>query len=253
MVSLDSDSTANEGILAETGAKQSRKRSMPRWEADGRERIKIAVRKFGKALADLRDRDANEADTRLFVTDFLCDALGYDKYAELSTEYRVKNEYVDYGIRLDNDMTAFIEVKRLNTKLGAKHLRQAQSYAVNEGVEWIFLTNGAQWQVYHLSGGLPIITDLVLEADMFSDEPPSKKVDALFFLSRDALKRGKLAELWQARRATCPSSLSAILLTSVVLGAIRKELKKQTGYAVDTEEIKRLLRETCLQPDCLAK
>jgi len=226
---------------------------MPKWEAETRERIKAAIRKYNKALIDLRDRDANEADTRLYVTDFLCDALGYDKYGELSTEYRVKNEYVDYGIRLDNDMTTFVEVKRLNTKLGAKHLRQAQSYAVNEGVEWIFLTNGAQWQIYHLTGGLPILTDLVLEADMLADETPTKKAEALFYFSKEALKRGKLAELWQAKRATAPNSLAAILLSPVVLDSIRKELKKRTGYNVDAEEVKRLLRETALRPECFEK
>jgi len=229
------------------------KRAAPKWEADTRERIKAALKKYGRALADLRDRDANEADTRLFVTDFLCDALGYDKYTELSTEYRVKNEYVDYGVRLDNDMTTFIEVKRLNTKLGPKHLRQAQSYAVNEGVEWIFLTNGAQWQVYHLTGGLPIVTDLVLEADTLTDETPAKKVESLFYFSKEALKRGKLAELWQARRATAPNSLASILLAPAVLDSVRKELRKRTGYNVDTEEVRRLVRDTCLRPECFDK
>jgi hypothetical protein len=174
MVSVDEESVVD--ATQEAGpAKQPAKRGMPRWENSSRERVKAGIKKYSKALLDLRDRDANEADTRLFITDFLCDALGYDKYCELSTEYRVKGEYVDYGIRLDNDMTAFIEVKRLNTKLGPKHLRQVQSYAVNEGVEWIFLTNGAQWQVYHLSGGLPLVTDLALDVDLLSEDHIGRK------------------------------------------------------------------------------
>jgi hypothetical protein len=36
--------------------------------------------------ADLIARNANEGDTRLLVTDFLCDGLGYDKYEDLTTE-----------------------------------------------------------------------------------------------------------------------------------------------------------------------
>lgn len=229
------------------------KRSLPKWETDSRERIKAAMRKYGKALTDLRDRDANEADTRLFVTDFLCDALGYDKYSELSTEYRVKSEYVDYGIRFDNDMKAFVEVKRLNTKLGPKHLRQAQSYAVNEGVEWILLTNGAQWQVYHLSGGLPIITDLVLEMDLLGEDPTSRKVDEMFYLTRESLKRGRIDDLWQEKRATSPSSLASVLISQPVLNAVRKELRRKTGYNVDAGEIMRLIKDTCLRPECFGK
>jgi hypothetical protein len=40
------------------------------------------------------------------------------------------------------------------TKLSTRHLRQVEMYAVNEGVEWIILTNGSVWQVYHITGGL---------------------------------------------------------------------------------------------------
>jgi len=40
---------------------------------------------------------------------------------------------------------AFIEVKRVLTKLAAKQLRQVDIYAVDEGVEWAVLTNGSEW------------------------------------------------------------------------------------------------------------
>jgi hypothetical protein len=65
-------------------------------------------------LAELIARDANEGDTRLLVTDFLCDGLGYDKYEDLTTEYQVKGEFADYGIRIAKQLVAFIEVKPLH-------------------------------------------------------------------------------------------------------------------------------------------
>src|SRR5688500_4928832 len=105
----------------------------PKWETDAREQVKAAVKRFSKPLADLVARDANEGDTRLLVTDFLCDGLGYDKYSDLTTEYQVKGEFADYGVRIDKELVAFIETKRATTKLAAKHLRQVQMYAVNEG------------------------------------------------------------------------------------------------------------------------
>jgi hypothetical protein len=48
-------------------------------------------------------------------------------------------------------------------------------YAVNEGVEWVILTNGSVWQVYHITGGLPVVIDLALEVDLLGDEPPAQK------------------------------------------------------------------------------
>lgn len=62
----------------------------PRWESDARERLKTSIRTMAKPLGGLLTRDANEGDTRHLVTDFLCDALGYDKYEDLTTEYQVK-------------------------------------------------------------------------------------------------------------------------------------------------------------------
>ncbi|WP_182906492.1 type I restriction enzyme HsdR N-terminal domain-containing protein [Microbispora sp. H13382] len=127
-------------------------------------------RRHGKPFSDLIARDANEGDTRLLVTDFLCEGLGYDKYEDLTTEYQVKGEFADYGIRVDEQLAAFIEVKRCTQKLGVKHLRQVQMYAVNEGVEWMVLTNGQVWQVYHLTGGLPVVVGLALEVDLLDPD-----------------------------------------------------------------------------------
>jgi predicted type IV restriction endonuclease len=183
------------------------------------------------------------------VTDFLCDALGYDKYGELTTEYQVKGEFADYGVRLDRQLVAFIEVKRCTTRLSAKHLRQVTSYAVNEGVEWMWLTNGATWQVYHLTGGLPIQVDLALEIDLLADEPVPAKIDAFFYLTRESFRRRQLDELWQAKRATSPASLAAVILTEPCLDAIRRELRRQTGQNVDLGDLAQHLRAGVLQPE----
>jgi Type I restriction enzyme R protein N terminus (HSDR_N) len=167
----------------EDQAKKPKARGGPKWEADARDRLRAAVRRFSKPLAELAARDANEGDTRLLVTDFLCDGLGFDKYADLTTEYQVKGEFADYGLRIDRDLVAFIEVKRVATKLSVKHLRQVEMYAVNEGVEWVILTNGSAWQVYHITGGLPVVIDLALEVDLLGDAPSAHKVGQLFYLT----------------------------------------------------------------------
>jgi predicted type IV restriction endonuclease len=223
----------------------------PKWETAARERMKAAIKRFSKPLADLVARDANEGDTRLLVTDMLCEGFGFDKYAELTTEYRVKGEFADYGIRLDKDLIAFLEVKRVATKLAAKHLRQVETYAVNEGVEWVILTSGVVWQVYHITGGLPIVIDLALEVDLLGDETLAQKANGLYYLTKESLKRRQIDALWQAKRATSPKSLASVLCSENVVTAIRKELKRSTGQSVTDGEVVRLLNETVLRPECL--
>ena len=124
----------------------SAKPKSPKWETDTRERLRFGVKKFAKPLADFIARDVNEADTRFLVTDFLCEALGYDKFSDLTAEFAIKGEFADYGLRVDKQLVALIEVKRVTTKLSPKHLRQVEDYGVREGVEWLILTNAAQWR-----------------------------------------------------------------------------------------------------------
>ena len=230
------------------------KSSQPKWEVAARERMKTALKKFSKPLTDLIARDANEADTRLLVTDMLCEGFGFDKYSELSTEYRVKGEFADYGIRLDKDLIAFLEVKRVNSRLAAKHLRQVESYAVNEGVEWVILTSGVIWQVYHITGGLPIVVDLALEVDLQDkDKSLPEKASKLYYLTKESMKRREMDALWQAKRATSPKSLASVLCSEPVASAIRKELKRQTGQSITNAEVVALLKDTVLKPECLGE
>ena len=234
---------------AVTPAKKPAARQMPKWESETRDRVRSAIRRFARPLADLIARDANEGDTRLLVTDFLCEGLGYDKYEDLTTEYQVKGEFADYGVRIAKQLVAFIEVKRCTTKLSARHLRQVEMYAVNEGVEWMILTNGQVWQVWHLSPGLPVVLDMALEVDLLGDGGPTQKADTLFYLSKDAFKRRVIDELWQVKAATSAKSLAAVITSDTVMDQIRKELRRQTGHNIDPEELGELIRSSVLRPE----
>lgn len=225
--------------------------SGPKWQKEARDRVRAGIRRFNKPMGDLVGRDANEGDTRLLVTDFLEHALGYDKYEDLTTEYGVKGEFADYGIRIDKELVAFVEVKRVATKLAAKHLRQVEMYAVNEGVEWMILTNGVEWRAYHLSAGLPVEIDLALDVNLLGDGTAATKADLLYYLSRESFKRKQIDELWRERRAKSPKSLATALISPPVVEALRRELRKQTGHRVEPGELEKLLRETVLRAECL--
>jgi hypothetical protein len=231
--------------------KKTPPRSAPKWETDARDRVRAAVRRSVKPLADLIARDANEGDTRLLVTDFLCDGLGYDKYEDLTTEYQVRGEFADYGVRIAKQLVAFIEVKRCTTKLGAKHLRQVEMYAVNEGVEWMILTNGQVWQVWHLTAGLPVVLDLALEADLLGEGGPAQKADTLFYLSKEAFRRHVIDDLWKVKAATSAKSLAAIITGPTVIDQIRKELRRQTGHQIEAKELRELVLSGVIRADAL--
>src|SRR6266545_4064974 len=191
-VAVESDEQSS--AIAEA-TKKPAPRSAPKGEREARDRLKAAIRRFSRPLADLAARDA--------------------------------------------------------TKLATKHLRQVEMYAVNEGVEWVILTNGAVWRVYHLSGGLPVVVDLAFESNLLSEETVAQKANQLFYLTQESLKRRQVDELWKAKRATSPKSLADVLASEVVADAIRKELRRRTGQNVEVKEVVRLLTETVVRPECL--
>jgi predicted type IV restriction endonuclease len=230
--------------------------SMPKWEVETRERIRAAIKRFNRPLTALRDRDANEGDTRVAVTAILVDGLGYDPFEDLTMEFNVKGDFADYGVRVDKQMVAFIEVKRIATKLSARHLLQVQNYAIHEGVEWCVLTNGATWKLYHIGltdGALPIVVELAMEVDLLGPETPQQKAATLYYLTRVAFKRRLIDDFWKAKSATSPKSLARAVLAPPVVEAIRREIKKQTDHKSTDAEISELLRTTVLRAECLAK
>lgn len=233
---------------APAAAPQARPK-IPKWESDARERVKAGIRKFSKPLADFVARDVNEADTRLLITDFLCEVLGYDKYSDVTAEFAIKGDFADYGLRIDKQLVALIEAKRATTKLSPKHLRQIEDYGVREGVDWLILTNGSHWQVYRLGRTVPIVVDLAIEVDLLGPDQPSKKADRLFSITRDAIKHGILEEVWKAKRATSPNAVARVLTSQAVVTAVRKELRRETDYSATDEEILGLVKAT-LRLDC---
>lgn len=228
-------------------------KSSPKWELEANANVSSSLANFRKPLAALVKRDANEGDTRLLVTDFLCEALGYDKFNDLTTEFMVRGEFADYGIRIDKQLVAFVEVKRAAQKLNVRHLRQVETYAVKEGLEWCILTNGQAWQVYHVSAatGQRVETTRVLEVDLLSDESPEAKVGKLFHLHHNALKRSTIDAIWQKQAAIAPSALVDILLSESVVDAMRKEVRRRSNYNPNPEDLVATLRSGVIQTSLL--
>ncbi|MCW2881266.1 MAG: hypothetical protein JWQ95_5366 [Sphaerisporangium sp.] len=68
-------------------------------------------------------------------------------------------------------------------------------------------------------------------------------------ISKEAFKRRLIDNLWKARAATSPKALGQVVLSEVVLEAIRKEVRRQTSHNADAKDLARILREEVLRPD----
>ena len=122
--------------------------------------------------------DGNEAETRRRVERVFEQLMGYDAFKHLSRERAVRGagetEHVDFAVQLqpgpDAKPIIMVELKRVGVDLALKHLRQAASYAIDSGCEWVLLTNAREWRLYHVEFGQPPKTQLIDQWNLLSDE-----------------------------------------------------------------------------------
>ena len=120
-------------------------------------------------------------------------------------------------------------------------------------MSWVILTNGQDWETYHISDRTPISADLVFAVNLLGPETGAQKASTLFLLSLEAMKRDPavIQECWDRKAATSPRVLGSALLSEPIITALRRKLKSATGFNVDDDELKRLVRDTVIRPEAL--
>ena len=212
------------------------------------DRIKSGLRTFTKILQDARNADRSEQDTVTIVTDMLAAIFGYDKYSELTGEYAIRGTYCDLAVKIDGKIKYLIEVKAVDKSLKENHLRQATDYAAKEGIEWVALTNGVEWQAYRMIFEQPVSYEHVFTMNLL--EGGSDLVEMVYMLSREGITKQALDEYHEQRQILNRHLVSAVVLSEPILKAIRRELRKMSPkMKIDPEDIKELLTTEVLKRD----
>ena len=190
--------------------------------------------------------DLDESGTRIMINSFLTQVLGYKELDEIKTEYNIRGEYADYVIQTARKKQFVVEVKSIQIDINEKHLRQSLSYAANEGIDWIRLTNGRQFQIYRVLFEKPIKTKLVIDSDLsiLANGELKKLAEKLVFFTKNRILKNEHELLWQRLTALDPENISKLLYCEDVLKIIRRELKKTAGIYFDDDSIRGALIKT---------
>lgn len=207
------------------------------------ERLVAGIKRFQPVLQAARARDVGEADTVTIIKDMLADVFGYDKYSEVTSEFSIRGTYCDLATKLDGTLQTLIEVKAIGADLKDPHVKQAVDYAANQGVDWVLLTNGVCWRVYHVVFSKPIAHELVLDIDFCALNPKSQAdLDRLFLWCKEGWVRSVLGEYHTQKQALSRFFIGAMVLSPPVLDVIRRELRRVTpDVKVDVDQVKEVL------------
>lgn len=215
-------------------------------------RISSQAKKYRKVLEAAKQRDIGETDTVTIITDFLADALGYDKYKEISSEHAIRGTYVDRLVTVDGKRRFLIEAKAIGVELKDSHVKQAIDYAANAGVPWVLLSNAAIWRLYNVKFGKPIDKTLVFEIDLLTCDCKSDDVICCFgSLSAEGYSKDALVELLAEKQSGSKYTIAAVLRAPKMLEALRKEVRRLTGIRLETDYLSELLENEIIKRELI--
>lgn len=217
------------------------------------ERLTAGIKRYQPILVGARDRDVGEADTVTIVKDMLAEVFGYDKYADVTSEFAIRGTYCDLAIKVDSALQTLIEVKAVGLDLKEAHVKQAVDYAANQGVDWVLLTNGIYWRVYHVVFAKPIEQELVVDIDFSKLSARSEAdLELLYLWCKEGWQKSVLSEYHTQRQALSRFFVGAMLLTEPVLDVIRRELRRVSpDVKIDAEQIRGVLAAEVIKREVL--
>lgn len=207
------------------------------------ERLVAGIKRYQPILSAAKARDVGESDTVTIIKDMLADVFGYDKYSDVTSEHSIRGTFCDLAIKVDGQLQTLIEVKAIGLDLKDHHVKQAIDYAANQGVDWVLLSNGVTWRVYHLIFAKPIDQELVLEIDFCALNPRLESdLELLYLWCKEGWQRSVLGEYHTQRQALSRFFVGAMLQTDAVLDVIRRELRRMSpDVRIDSLQIKDVL------------
>lgn len=208
---------------------------------------RAAIRDARRIIEDVQKADGNEAETRRRVERLFETVMGYDAFKHLSREHAVHGvgdtEHMDFAITVVPDQISMVvELKRVNIDLSGKHLKQAMRYAVDMGCEWVLLTNGRQWELYHIEFGQPPETRLIKAWNLLQDDM-SILEDCFELISLRSIRKDSLVELWETQSALTPQALLTEILSEESLRTYKNSIRRKTGASVRPEDIVAAIRK----------
>lgn len=213
------------------------------------ERISAGLKRYQSILLDAHHRDISESDTAVIIGDIVADLLGYRKYVEITTEFAIRNTYVDLAVKVGADVRFLIEAKAIGVELKDGHVKQAIDYGANQGIEWVILTNAVTWRVYKINFQQPIDKSLVFELDILAANPRNPEViELLGSLSREGFTQSSMTALLQQRQAMSKFSVASALLSDPVITAVRRELRRRfPSVKIENESLRTIIEHEVLK------
>ncbi len=135
-----------------------------------------------------------------------------------------------YAIKIQDKTPLLIECKAIALDLKDDYVRQATNYAADSGIEWVILTNGILWKIYHITFGKPIDKELIYEFNLCEvNLKKQSDIEMLYYLCIEAFAKNSKATLEDFRaqkKILNRFTIGQIILTEAGIDNVRKCIRK---------------------------
>ncbi len=199
--------------------------------------IRKSLGKFAPHFIEARESGLNEADTVMRLCKFFEDVLGYDSLEDISREANLKSKFVDVCLKVDGATRVLVEAKAAGQALRERHIEQAQRYASENNFQWVLLSNGVDWHLYHLTFDDGIEYVRAFNVSLDGEDALELAAENLSLLHKQSVRRGELEEFWERHSALSAESIGRALFSEGALNLIRREIRRDTGLLIDPEDL----------------
>lgn len=214
-----------------------------------KERLSQGIKRFQPILTNAKSRDVNESDTVIIITDMLSEIFGYDKYSEITSEFAIRSTFCDLATKINGKVQLLIEVKAIGLELKDNYVKQAVDYAVNQGIDFVVLTNGIIWKAFKVAFTKPIDQEMVFEIDFLQlSHKNAEDIEKLFLVSKEGWLKSTLYEFHSQKQALSRFFLGAMIMSDTVVDVIRRELRKiSPDIKITSEQIRNVVYQEVLK------
>ncbi len=208
-----------------------------------RSKLQRAIDAYRAHFSHDRKKQVDKPGRLRSVDGFLADVLDYAPMTEIRTEQRHGDARADRVVQVKGVRQFLVMAIAMAAIDRDERVRGAVQCGAQEGVDWVLLTDGKEFELYRVRSIDPPEARLVFSIDLRNADHDGTDPDVLQYLHRNAAAYKGLEILWKKTIAMDPQSISNLIASMPVINYLQRTLRIRYKSVFTKEEVLRSVQQ----------
>jgi len=204
-----------------------------------RSKLQRAINAYRAHFSHDRKKQVDKPGRLRSIDGFLADVLEYAPMTEIRTGQRTGDIRADRLVQVRGVRQFLVMVIAMAAMDRDERVRRAVQCGAEEGVDWVLLTDGREFDLYRVRSIDPAEARLVFSIDLRDADQDGTDADVLQYLHRNAAAYRGLEILWKKTIAMDPQSISNLISSTPVINYLQRALRIRYKSVFTKEEVLR--------------